>query len=391
MESSVAIKVAKPRIVFLDALRAVAVLLVLWGHVFLVGINDFPTVGVWVPDVKGFAFGPTTPQDNIHSTIALWGAINLDLGVGGMGVSLFFLISGFVILRTVDRTRPVPFMIQRFFRIIPTCFFCVVVVAGLTYAYCSAKGLQQPNSIEGVLASTFAANYFNGSFTAIPVLWTLEIEMIFYLVMAVAAGLFKRLGYKELVLLSLLALAFVAAYSFPIREATSKPDVFRHFSVIFVHISYMMIGAMIYRACEDSKKVRGVLLTVLTVFVYVVAYKSYWKATHMDVGSNMASAAAALTLFLGGLFAGLHGKWFAPLRWVAGISYPLYLLHIPIAWGLLYFFASLGLGMSACALLASLCVILLAWVTHHVVELPSQAFGKKLAFLLAPGVIAKPA
>ncbi|MNJ32215.1 Acyltransferase family protein [compost metagenome] len=372
------------RITFLDSLRAIAVLLVLWGHVFLVGVNDVNTVGIWVPDVKEFGFGPTTPQDNIHSTLALLFDVRYGLNVGGIGVALFFLISGFVILRTIDRTKPIPFMVQRFFRIIPTCLFCVTLVAGLTYAYCSAKGLTQPNSVEGVIASAFAANYFNSSFSTIPVLWTLEIEMTFYIVMAVAAAVFKRLGYKELILVSILSLAFVAAYSFPIREATSKPDVIRHFSVIFINICYMMIGAVIYRAWEQKDKIKGVLLTLFAIAIYVIAFKSYFKATHMGIGANLPSAAFAFGLFVIGMVAGMQSRFFAPLRWVAGISYPLYLLHIPIAWGLLYFFASIGLGITAAASLASAVVILMAWATHHFVELPSQALGKR-ATMLVPG------
>lgn len=372
----------KSRITFLDSLRAIAVLLVLWGHVFLVGVNDITTVGIWVPDVKDYAFGPTTVADNMHSTFALIFDVKYGLNVGGIGVTLFFLISGFVILRTVDRTRPIPFMVQRFFRIIPTCFFCVVLVAGLTYAYCIAKGVQQPNSIEGVIASAFAANYFNSSFSTIPVLWTLEIEMTFYIVMAIAAAVFKRLGYKELILVSLLSMAFVLAYSFPISEAKSKPDVLRHFSVIFINICYMMIGAIIYRAWEQEDGYNGFLFSVMAIAIYVFAFKSYFKATQMGVGANLPSAAFALALFTAGMYAGMQGKFFAPLRWVAGISYPLYLLHVPIAWGLLHIFASAGFGITASASLASAVVILMAWATHHFVELPSQAWGKQASSLI---------
>lgn len=366
------------RIVFLDSLRAIAVLLVLWGHVFLVGINDPTTVGIWVPDVKTWAYGATTEQDNMNSAIAMWLYLKLKLGVGGMGVSLFFIISGFVILRTIDRTKPGPFLIQRFFRIIPTCLACVVLVAGATYAYCSVKGIPQPNTLSGVFASIFAANYFNSSFTVIPVLWTLEIEMIFYLVMAMASLIFKRLGFKELIFVSFLCLAFVSLYSFPLNEAKTKPDVFRHFSVIFVHITYMMIGAIIYRAYDEGQKLKGLLITLAAIVIYVTAYNSYFKATNMQIGSDLPSATAALTIFLVGMLAGMQGKLFSPLRWVASISYPLYLLHVPLAWGFYYILASFGFGMYMSATLATAAVILIAWAAHHAIELPSQTLGRKV-------------
>ncbi len=374
------------RIVFLDSLRAIAVLLVLWGHVFLVGINDPTTVGFWVPDVKTWAYGPTTEHDNINSAIAMWLVLKLKLGVGGMGVSLFFMISGFVILRTIDRTKPILFLVQRLFRIIPTCLFCVVLVTAATYAYCIAKGVPSPHNFGSVFASIFAANYFNSSLPTIPVLWTLEIEMIFYVLMAVAAAIFNRLGFKELILLSVLCLTFVAAYSFPLSEAKAKLDMARHFSAIFVHISYMMIGAIIYRAYDERKKLKGALLTLAGVAIYVTAYNSYLKATGMAIGSDLPSSGAALIIFIVGLFFGMHGKIFTPLHWVASVSYPLYLLHIPLAWGAYYILASTGLGMYTSAILATLFVLFLAWCVHRTIELPSQQLGKKASNLFKPKI-----
>lgn len=368
------------RIVFLDSLRAIAILVVLWGHVFLVGINDPATVSVWVPDVKGLAFGPNTITDNIHGQIGLWAMLKSGVSAGALGVSLFFIISGFVILRTVDRTRPLPFMIQRFFRIVPVCLFCVVLVAGITYVYCASRGLPQPNSLSSVLTSALAANYFNGAFATIPVLWTLEIEMIFYVIMAFGVVAFRRLGYKELIFISLLCLLFVALFAATSGLGKTRSDLFRHFSSIFVHISYMMVGAFIYRVYESGARVRGMAMAVLAFAIYLSCFQLYAEATaYMNIGSNLPSAISGLVIFLLGLVMGMQGWLFAPLRWVASISYPLYLLHIPLAWGVVYFGAFHGLGMNASALIATLVVVLLAWATHKAIELPSQALGKRLS------------
>lgn len=371
------------RIVFLDSLRAIAVLLVLWGHVFLLGISDANTVGIWVPDVKDLIFGPTTLADNIHWKLGNWMGSTFGLNTGSLGVSLFFLISGFVILRTVDRTPPLQFIIQRLFRIIPVCFFCVTLVAAITYVYCYNRGLQQPNTITSILTSSIAANYFNGAFSTVPVLWTLEIEIFFYVVMAVAVAILGRLDYKALCLISLLCLAVVAGYALPYASAPSKPDMYRHFSTIFVSISYMMIGAFIYRAYEDENISRGLAFSVLSVALYFGCFYLYGKATNFqNIGSNLHSSMAALIIFVIGLFAGLDGKLFAPLRWVASISYPLYLLHVPLAWGMIYVLASMGVGMYWCAVISSAAVIVLAWVIHRLIELPSQAIGKKISRLI---------
>lgn len=371
---------SEKRIVFLDSLRAIAVLIVLWGHVLIVGINDPATVSIWVPDIKSLGFGPTTAADNIHGHINLWFVLNLGVGAGGLGVSLFFIVSGFVILRTLDRTPPIPFMIQRFFRIVPVCFFCVALVAGITYIYCANRGLTQPNSVTSIVTSAFAANYFNGAFSTVPVLWTLEVEMIFYVVMALSVAAFRRLEYKELILISLLCLLFVAMFESSGGAGNNRSEIFRHFSSISVHISYMMIGALIYRAYESEFGCRSIAMVVVASVIYVCCFLVYGKATdYINIGSNIQSAMAALVIFFLGLFIGMQGKLFAPLRWIASISYPLYLLHIPLAWMMLYVCASIGFGMTTSSIIAILIVVFLAWVTHKAVELPSVALRKKLS------------
>lgn len=368
------------RIVFLDSLRAIAVLMVLWGHVFLVGINDPNTVKVWITNVTGFGWGPTTGSDNIHGQIGIVMAQALGFNTGGLGVALFFMISGFVILRTVDRTRPLPFMIQRFFRIIPVCLASSALIAGLTYLYCNHYSSPFPHSLKGVITSGFAANYFNGSFSSIPVLWTLEIEMIFYIVMAIAAACFKSINYRVLLGLSVCCLLFVCIYSVPYENASKKADIFRHFSAIFVHISYMLIGSFIYRAWESKDHSNGASYIAAAISIYIVNFVVFEKATvNSGLGTNLEACAAAMLIFVIGMMAGMTSKYYAPLRWVASISYPLYLLHIPIAWAILYMMASMGFGMYVAGVTSCIVVILISWGMHHAVELPSQKLGKLLS------------
>jgi peptidoglycan/LPS O-acetylase OafA/YrhL len=121
------------------------------------------------------------------------------------------------------------------------------------------------------------------------------------------------------------------------------------------------------------------------VTIYLVCFYLHGKATDFqNIGSNLHSSMVALIIFVSGLFAGLRGKLFAPLRWVASISYPLYLLHVPLAWGMIYILASMGVGMYWSATISSAGVIVLAWTTHWLIELPSQAAGKNISKLVSP-------
>jgi peptidoglycan/LPS O-acetylase OafA/YrhL len=51
---------------------------------------------------------------------------------------------------------------------------------------------------------------------------------------------------------------------------------------------------------------------------------------------------------------------------------------------MIYILASMGVGMYWSATISSAGVIVLAWATHWLIELPSQAAGKKISKLLSP-------
>ena len=95
--------------------------------------------------------------------------------------------------------------------------------------------------------------------------------------------------------------------------------------------------------------------------------------------SNRASDLAGLARCVLGLKAGMHVSIFGPVRWIASISYPRYLLHVPLAWGAIYVFTSLGFGIDWSVVLASIMVVGVGWVTHNIVELSSQSLGTKLS------------
>src|ERR1051326_635169 len=89
-----------PRIAALDGFRALAILLVLFYHY---------TVR-WAP--------PLDPAPHLPSGRMFDGFVPLEYG--WFGVELFFVISGFVILMTLERCRNLPdFLLRRFARLWP--------------------------------------------------------------------------------------------------------------------------------------------------------------------------------------------------------------------------------------------------------------------------------
>ena len=375
----------KDRIHFLDQLRAIAVLLVVWGHIFLVGINDPTTVGMWVPTVKNFIFGPDTIAKNPHGQFGLLIMLKAGINSGPLGVAIFFLISGFVILKTIDNSRPLNFLIRRFFRIIPLCGAVVLFTALLSVVYCAINNVPQPDTITGVLTSIFAMNYFNGSFATTPVLWTLTVEMTFYLVVAATAAVVGRINFGTLIFLSLTCFIFVASMGAVASQGFTPVarDRLLYAGSLFVHINFMLIGALIYRGYSDKKWLAGTACTALTFMFYIFSFKLYKEITNgRDIGIALPDVYAALVLFLLAFSFRPRGRFLLPLQWVGSISYPLYLVHIPLGWGILAWLAGKGWGMNMAAVSSVAIVVLVSWVFHILVELPAQGLGKKAINLL---------
>jgi len=368
---------------FVDSLRAIAVLLVVWGHVMLVGINDPATVHNWVPSVQSPIFGEASIAENVHGKLGLIMALTFGVNPGGLGVALFFLISGFVIVQSVEKVSTKQFFVQRLFRIVPTCMVAVVFVALITQVFCYLTHTTQPNSLRGMFISSLAMNFYHGDFPTMPVLWTLEVEMTFYVfIAAMSVVLPSRLAGSGLLFCCLFCLLFVSVCASPLALslAPSTVRLLNHWGSIFVHISFMLIGSLIYRAYLSRAWISGLVSISVALLIYWLCLNIQLSAnSHREIGASFTDGITALFLFVFGILTGLKTRWLRALRWVGGVSYPLYLLHVPIAWMLLVLGSYLGLGMNLSGFLSIVIVVFLSWGMHVTTELPMQDLGKRLA------------
>lgn len=172
---------ATPReIISIQYLRGVAAIMVALHHAWA----QFPRVHAWFPTE-----------------------------VGSTGVDIFFVISGFVMTYTTGR-RPIgagEFLLKRVVRIVPLYWLLTLVTAAMLLA---APGLVQRSVFElsSLVMSLLFIPHWNpadhGSFSPMLKLgWTLNFEMMFYLVFS----LFLTLGLKlRIALIALIFVGFVA-------------------------------------------------------------------------------------------------------------------------------------------------------------------------------------
>jgi peptidoglycan/LPS O-acetylase OafA/YrhL len=160
------------RLAILDTVRAFAVLAVVVHHTWYV------------------AGSPPLPLDLGVKTISLGAA----LSGAGLGVDIFFVLSGFLLSmpwhRAFAKGAPRPnlsrYFLRRFLRIVPPYWFMLLVMgllmAGTTIPW---TAIGSSDGLEALLAHVFFVQYLfpstSGGFAAVNgSVWTLTIEMIFY-------------------------------------------------------------------------------------------------------------------------------------------------------------------------------------------------------------------
>ena len=376
---------ASSRILFLDYLRAMACLLVVVGHVYFLGLNGHEAITPYVPSITQNIFGADSALRNVLTTpsiyLTLWAGIN----VGALGVAIFFLISGFVILRTVERESPLEFLIRRAFRIYPVSLTAALFSGAVTSLYCFSSGVVSPHTWRSMLSSGFILNGFLHYFEATPVLWSLEVELFFYVLMAFLAWR-RLLGYRSLICASLACMSFTLLANTTMVSShfsVAANRVMTHLSFAALQITFLFIGAVLYRIVCNNRSIEGGMYLGVACAAFVAARFGYLSLHGDSGGVDTPDGVWALGIFVIALWSGMKWSWVRPLKWVGDISYPLYLTHVPLAWISLSWFQSRGLDMLQSSLTTGVFILFVAWITHITVEMQSQKVGRLVAAFIA--------
>jgi exopolysaccharide production protein ExoZ len=296
-------------------------------------------------------------------------------GVGQYGVDLFFVLSGFVILYTVRRTDSTAgaFLARRLIRIVPLYWILTVglfLLPFLVPAVISSPAVPDPRTI--LRSLLFVSYLLNTQQPILYVGWSVEYEMLFYVLAALAL-------LASLPLYRTLGLIFVAVYAL------------LH---LFVPLAVAPGNARFFLGNQQ------VFEFVLGLFLAELALNG--KPRLLDVAIPIAAVALTMTLEGGGRFllAGLPAAvivwaavrtehWtarYGATRWFAKVgdaSYSIYLVQVLIlpAVGKLVARFVPNLAPDLLVLLATAIVVGAGMLLYRVLERPLL---KRLQAALAP-------
>lgn len=236
--------------------------------------------------------------------------LHLNFLVGVLGMALFFTLSGFLVTHfLIGRPYVIDFLIRRFLRILPLAWLYILVALFLN-----------PVTREVWLAHLF----FYANYPPKPLihvtdhLWSLCVEMHFYLGLALIVSLLKK---KGLLLIPVLCIVVTL-----LRVINSE-----HVSVItHFRVDEILAGGIL--ALIYNRKLGDGLIKTLSHVNYVYVLVLLLVSCHIDGGfmsyfrPYLAAILVGATLYNQNTrFAKLlEHKW---LFYIASISYALYVIH----------------------------------------------------------------
>ncbi len=291
---------AKGRLLELDCLRGIAVIFVITFH-FTLG----------EPNLKPyFRFGCT-------------------------GVDLFFMISGFVIFLTIEKTKHwKDFLISRFSRLFPAYWTGVTLTTLFILGWSAAIKSHHtfPDLTAYLVNLTMIPSYFNVRYID-GVYWTLLVELLFYLLM-LGIFLVKKLNQIEWICFFTLILCLVNGILFK-AQLIGVHDFFKQYLPILTFFPLFAAGIMFYRIKFHKITLYRCLLIVFCLVVQVALFDDTGKAGAMTMMQYTLIVAVYFALFFLYTFNWLGFIVNKVTLFLGKISYSLYLIHDYIAFFIL--------------------------------------------------------
>ena len=332
----------KHRIAGLDALRGLAALSVLIGH-YTAGYDRL--------------YGHS---DDLLFTYP-W---------PGYGVTLFFMISGFVILMTAERVKgPLDFAWARFSRLYPA-YWAAVILTFTVVTIFSLPG-RQPTLPRAVVNLTMLQKLI-GVGSVDGVYWTLFVELCFY---AIVFALLCIRGVRcaEFVLLGLVALSaldHLLVYHVKAGWLQALRGV-----LILEHAYAFAIGVLFYRSLKSPRAWHA--LAIAACLAYSFAF---------DPRRDFYFAAGLAALMFVTTRGWLPFLSWRPLVFLGTISYSLYLTHQNIGYVVIRGGYKAGLGPNVSILIATAVALLMAVAITFLIERPAMEYlrNRRPAWLGGP-------
>lgn len=333
-------------------------------------------------------------------TVALevWPVLGRLFSLGSLGVQLFFMVSGFVILLSALGRSPARYLGSRVGRLYPAYWVAVLMAGFLLFVVWPEAG-EGHHPVEVLTNLTMLQGAIgDGQPHLDGVYWTLWIELKFYATVLVLL-LLRWTTPGRLLAFAVLWPAVGSALWWAVREHVQASSavsdwLFPEYSALFgVGIALFLVHR------HGHSPARWAAVTVTAVLAIGWSTRIQTRETLTTTGLAVpswvvAGVVAAMVVWVALATVGPPARWHVPGAATAGaLTYPLYLHHQLWGWWLIgRLMPHLGPRPTLAAVLALLLVW--SWVVHRWVERPlgpRLRDGATRLFARVPGLGADPA
>lgn len=309
-----------------------------------------------------------------------------DIGI--LGVQIFFVISGFIMVVTnaerFGSTRSAAaFFLRRLYRIAPLYYLATALMIYLFWN----SGDTDVTARDIATSYAFVAHYADieaqGYFPVLGVGWTLNYEMFFYLLFAISLMLRRRMGTAACMLAIVLLIlsgyiARTTGHTLPQRSAV----LFYTDPVMLLFVFGMAIGLThVYRPIQGVPSSDNLLAHGLIAGAVVLLILKNAVDTDIRTALDYAvTTLAVIAVFVSSIQKTLS---FAPLisglLLVGDFSYSLYLTHSIVIFGYDNLFPDRSPSPAIDLPVLLLLSFAVGWATYRLIEQPIARFGARIA------------
>lgn len=360
----------KKRLAPLDLLRLVSVLLVMYAH--------FVSVGTFAPEIPSI-IKPGVLLPLAESTawrFWLFDSFLIEVfstQAGILGVSMFFMITGYLMPTMLERYSRVEFLMNRAWRIFPVLVTGTLLIGLFLWL---GQGIIFP------VSSYLASWTLTYSLLHLPpvagVLWTLIVEVLFYFVACMTGRftVYKLLMLQTALIVIILLSATYPAYPLLLLAASQAK-----------YLLMILVGSAIYLAEREAGWGRQIALVCSAIMLSYVGFKLF-KIGHEDTSTyaNLSTMLLAAGLFVG--FQALSSVgWLnripAVVMWLSDLVYPVYIVHAAIGLATMAMVRSLTPNPYVMLAAAVMMTLLVSTMLHYCVERPGISLGRKFVRKIA--------
>jgi peptidoglycan/LPS O-acetylase OafA/YrhL len=315
----------------IDGLRFVAIAIVVTGHFMERAVRFFPA---------------------LHSEAGTSVFVDLFLRPG-LGVRLFFVISGFIIATQALKSKHSPlssaflrtYFGRRILRIEPPYFIILIV----TWLVISVTGYMPPGitkydvvpqSLDLSLAGSvlYLHDLVWGTFPRLfPPGWSLEVEVQFYILAPLLLWMVLRMreGFSKTVLcLGALVLSsfFAALVPDQMGSVHTSYSIFAFFNLFWLGILMTIFAKQVAAAARHLSPLAASLLGWAGLVAFVAIYKDS-NSLLVNSAMNLFQLATIAAMFVSAFAAGSSFRAFCIRPWISfigGACYSIYLVHLQI-------------------------------------------------------------